>query len=324
MDMEAAGQRRQPPWLLTSHGEDNDNHAFYNVAENQLHATTIPELSKKYIYASTYGWLVLVDYSGECCIWNPESNEKVELPFLEDPLDYTNCVLSKPPTDPDCHVLFTSSFCRSFCQVGDDDYWFEEVEAGQGRLTLAVAAFKGQLYGFIGGRNQFVTVHFVYDTIEYRKIMIEKEGVRQPWRVPRLSASYKTHTEDFMMKSPCNNELLLVHRMCSTSYRYFDFKVFRLDVTRMEFEELKSIGDRTIFLSSRSTVECCSCSSSTGIKANCIYYTDLNGRDLYIYDLNDRGKTLLLPCPAASRSESMNFWIEHQVAQKLVHQHEHS
>ncbi|KAL3829787.1 hypothetical protein ACJIZ3_018589 [Penstemon smallii] len=309
MEIRTKGQR-QPPWLLTSYGVGNDKHSFYNVVENRFHVTSIPELRGKYICASTYGWLVLVNPSGDCCIWNPESMEKIELPNLPYPLDYTNCVLSKPPRDPDCYILFTSDSCRTFCQVGvDNEFFIEQLEAGGWFRIMSVATFKGNIYGIL--KDSFVTVHFVDGALELRPI--------EPWKFPHhLSAYYHARYKDYMIESPCKDELLLVHQFYSTSYRYnvFGFKIYRLDMCKMECEELESIGDRAIFLSGRGGGECCF--STEGIKANCIYYTELNGRKLHVYDLNDNGKTLLLPCPAARRSQSVNFWIEHQISQKFV------
>ncbi|KAI3467522.1 hypothetical protein Pfo_024185 [Paulownia fortunei] len=318
MELKGANIERHPPWLLISHGQQHEKQCFYSIPENRFHATSIPELCDKYVLGCAYGWLVLVDTdTDDCCLWNPVSMEKIELPQLEYSSMYNRCVLSKPPTEPDCHILFNSSSAshRAFCQVGDDEFVIQ-LSVDEEIYLLAAASFQGKIYGFTLPGYRFVSVHFVDKTLELRPILKgEGEGEGgQPWHIPSPSRTWVTMLDNYLIESPCG-ELLLVHKMylCSFLYDGLDFRVFRVDTNQKECMELCDIGKRAIFLS-----HCGGgfCSSSAGIKPNSIYYTVPDSRNLYVYDLNDRSTTPLLPCPAARRSQSVSCWVEYQVFQK--------
>ncbi|KAI3467524.1 hypothetical protein Pfo_024187 [Paulownia fortunei] len=294
MELKGANIERRPPWLLISHGQQHEKQCFYSISENRFHATSIPELCDKYVLGCAYGWLVLVDTdTDDCCLWNPVSMEKIELPQLEYSSMYNRCVLSKPPTEPDCHILFNSSSAshRAFCQVGDDEFVIQ-LSVDEEIYLLAAASFQGKIYGFTLPGYRFVTVHFVDKTLELRPILKgEGEGEGE---------------EDSL-------GTFLVHHEHGFLYDGLDFRVFRVDTNQKECMELCDIGKRAIFLS-----HCGGgfCSSSAGIKPNSIYYTVPDSRNLYVYDLNDRSTTPLLPCPAARRSQSVSCWVEYQVFQK--------
>ncbi|KAI3464672.1 hypothetical protein Pfo_021335 [Paulownia fortunei] len=303
MEIYGEDKERQPPLLLISHGASHEKQSFYSVLENRFHTTCIPILCSKDVFASTYGWLVLVDiFLDECCLWNPSL--------------YNRCILSKLPTDPDCHILFNSSSTleQSFCQIGDDEFVtqsFQEEDTDV-RSLLAIGSFQGKIYGFTNPGYRFVTVHFVGKTLELRPILKEDgEGGGQPWHIPRLSRPWATWNQNYLIESPCGDELLLVHKMSSCNYLKDRscFRVFRVDTNRMECMELYNIGKRAIFLSHWNGGFC---SSSLGIKTNSIYYTDKAGSNVYMYDLDDRSTTLMLPpCPAAARYQSATYWVEH-------------
>ncbi|CAN4117162.1 unnamed protein product [Withania somnifera] len=94
------------PWLVIFHGQKLQKHTFFSITENRSYETSIPELQNVIIRAYAHEWLVLEDiYSTDCCLWNPISNDKIQLP----PLPYSNrleCLLSAPPHDPQCRLLF--------------------------------------------------------------------------------------------------------------------------------------------------------------------------------------------------------------------------
>ncbi|KAL6506598.1 hypothetical protein OROHE_022430 [Orobanche hederae] len=110
--------------------------------------------------------------------------------------------------------------------------------------------------------------------------------------------------------SPCASELLLVTKMCSVNYLDDDveFRVFRVDVDRMECVELDNIDGLTIFVGYYGNGFCCY--SVMGTQSNSIYYTNEKGRDMYVFDLDDRSTIGLMPCPVAGRNVSVNFWID--------------
>ncbi|KAG8378139.1 hypothetical protein BUALT_Bualt08G0107000 [Buddleja alternifolia] len=323
MELNEANQDRHHPWLLiSSHGAPHAKQFFYSISEDRFHATSIPELCNKCVLASAYGWLVLVDHdTDDCCLWNPVSMDKIELPELDCSSIYNRCVLSKPPTDPECHILFnsTTTLHRAFLQIGDDEFVILSSTNNVTEVCLStVGSFQGKIYGIVSISNQFVTLNFVGKNLEIRPMIMEGG---QPWEIPIMSPTWVALRKEYLIESPCG-ELLLVREMFSCSFLHegLDFRVFRLDINQMKCVKLDNIGNQAIFLD-RLTEEGVNggvCYYSDGIKPNSIYYTATNSRNLHIYDLNDRSTTFLLPCPAARRSQSMNYWVEYETFQNLI------
>ncbi|GER47884.1 cytochrome P450 [Striga asiatica] len=83
----------KPPLLLAPHYKVQ---SFYSVLSR---TASIPVLCDKVALGWDHGWLVLVDSKKkDYCLWNPRLMDHWAL--------YTNCVLSGPPTEPGCHILF--------------------------------------------------------------------------------------------------------------------------------------------------------------------------------------------------------------------------
>ncbi|PHU06319.1 hypothetical protein BC332_22808 [Capsicum chinense] len=103
-------KREKFPWLVIHHGDNKQEQTFCNILENKSYVTSIPELRNKKICACCRDeWLVLRDFdSGDCYLWNPSSEDKIQLPPLPK-YKYLKCLLSAPPRDPECLVLLLIS-----------------------------------------------------------------------------------------------------------------------------------------------------------------------------------------------------------------------
>ncbi|KAK6118763.1 hypothetical protein DH2020_047489 [Rehmannia glutinosa] len=233
--------------------------------------------------------------------------ETIQLPSLDESHLYNMCILSKPPTEPDCYILFNCISDQSFCKIGDDEFVKHSLEEEDEYHLLAIASFQGKIYGIMKPSYNFVTIHLVGKTLELMPILMEDGG--QPWKVPLPDRSWFTWHEDCLIECGTTGELLSVVKMYSGSYLKdgVEFRVFRVDINGMECLEVDNIGDQTIFISYRGTGFC---SDFSGTKPNSIYYTDKKGRDVYIYDLDDGSTTPWLPCPASGRYVSVNYWVD--------------
>ena len=97
----------QYPWLLICHGDDMQRQTYFSVSENRYYMKSIPKLKEKIIHAYVDEWFVLQNInSNDCYLWNLISNEKIELPPLSTKGDISRCLLSAPPHDPECLVIF--------------------------------------------------------------------------------------------------------------------------------------------------------------------------------------------------------------------------
>uniref|UniRef100_M1D9G8 KIB1-4 beta-propeller domain-containing protein n=1 Tax=Solanum tuberosum TaxID=4113 RepID=M1D9G8_SOLTU len=95
------------PWFVIC--PPRKTQTFFNISEDRSYKRSIHELCNAIIRASAQEWLVLEDFdSTDCYLWNPISNDKIQLP----PPPYNDnleCLLSAPPNDPQCRVLFLMS-----------------------------------------------------------------------------------------------------------------------------------------------------------------------------------------------------------------------
>ncbi|KAH0632453.1 hypothetical protein KY284_035239 [Solanum tuberosum] len=92
------------PWLVIC--PSRKTQTFFSISEDRSYIRSIPELGNALIRAYAQEWLVLEDFdSSDCYLWNAISNDKIQLP----PLPYDDqllCLLSAPPNDPECRILF--------------------------------------------------------------------------------------------------------------------------------------------------------------------------------------------------------------------------
>uniref|UniRef100_M0ZS32 KIB1-4 beta-propeller domain-containing protein n=1 Tax=Solanum tuberosum TaxID=4113 RepID=M0ZS32_SOLTU len=97
----------QHPWLLICHGDVMHKQTFFSVSENRYYMKSIPELKEKTLSAYADEWLVLQSInSNDCYLWNLISNEKIQLPPFPAKCDILSYLLSAPPHDSECQVIF--------------------------------------------------------------------------------------------------------------------------------------------------------------------------------------------------------------------------
>ncbi|KAL3641145.1 hypothetical protein CASFOL_016113 [Castilleja foliolosa] len=300
-------KKTQLPSLLTTQNVHNAEQSIFWPLESRTKTMFAPVLVNKCILASNYGWLVLVDkHKGDCCLWNPGSNDIIELPFLDKCYLYIKCVLSKPPTESDCHILFNSSSnMQSFCKIGDVEYVHSSPK--EYRL-VAVASFQGKIYGVMNPGYKFVTIEFVERTIEFRPMLNNKE---QPWTAPIINRDWAMRHDNELIGS--RDELLLVIKGYMHNNYYIvdgsEYRVFRVDINRMECTELDGIGDHAILFNYYGNGYYCSSSGTSSIKPNSIYYTSNFGAHLYVYDLDDNSTITWLPPHVENFKYANSFWV---------------
>ncbi|KAL3640827.1 hypothetical protein CASFOL_015795 [Castilleja foliolosa] len=310
-DNQEMKKRHVVPLLLTS---DGDKQSFYSLIENRYKTISHPVLEGKRILGSAYGWLVLTNSNlladpGDCCLWNPESRENIQLPQLDG--FYDRCVLSKPPTDPDCLVVF-KSYCNFELTIGRiNDAEFVRVSFEDS--IVAISSFRGEIYGLVkfGAYYELVTIHLVGKTVELKSLLINGKDHLE---VPELWRSWVTSQRNYLIESPggAGDFFLVIKMISSIGIRdggEVEFRVFRLNVNGLVCVELEDLDGHTIFISDWGDGFCCPSSEMSTIKPNSIYYTNMCGRVMCVYDLDDRSITPLLPSPVARRHMSVNYWI---------------
>ncbi|PIN07754.1 hypothetical protein CDL12_19672 [Handroanthus impetiginosus] len=188
------------PWLLVSQGKYLQSQTFCNISKHEYIERDIPEFWNKQVSATSYGWLVLIDYKGvpfDCSLVNTTSKERIQLPSIECigiMGHFYQCILSNPPTDSNCQVLLIT--------CSNNDYF------------KAVTNFMGKLYAWMGESGNFVEVDFVGQDIVLNQIMNDKG---QLCRIPCPSLPNSTGIKDFLVES-CG-ELLLCEELRNTGDR---------------------------------------------------------------------------------------------------------
>ncbi|PIN12830.1 hypothetical protein CDL12_14558 [Handroanthus impetiginosus] len=290
------------PPLLVSQGKNSQGHTFYDISKNESIKRDIPEFCNKHVSATSYGWLTLIDYRKkplDCCLFNPESNEMIQLPSIKPEREKYQCFLSKPPTHPDCYVLLFVS-CRNFlhfCRLGDEKFIKRQIK------LHTLTSFKEKIYARMSESGNFVEIDFV-DQHLLLKEMVNDSGqiLHIPWPSP---SNAPWHAHDLV--ESCG-ELLLVHMIgYHHSAQVAYFRIFRINTVEREWEELSSIGDRTIFFSLFGSMSL-SCTNRSYLKKNSIYYSWID-RNLWIYDIEDRSKTLIKSTTSRIGMTDSKSWI---------------
>ena len=290
------------PWLVILDVKQGRRQTFFDVSKNHYQTKNIPEMCNKLIYACSHGWLVLVDpHSMDCYLWNPISLEKAQLPSLES-INYNGCILSSSPSDPECHILFFNRLENSLlvCQKGDFEFNKQVVIFAEG-VDLKDFAMVGKTIYCLASRYTLYTAEVVGRTVQFTRLIMEELPWPSPLDLPRFEA--------FFVES-CG-ELFLVHMMFFgfRMEEIYGFFVFRMDFEEKRWVKVKSIGDRTIFLSQHNNTGCMySLATELGIKTNSIYFTMNCQRLLYVFDLESLCISKFLPCSTVSR-DLVQYWV---------------
>ncbi|KAL3641241.1 hypothetical protein CASFOL_016209 [Castilleja foliolosa] len=309
MSPEIENRKSLPPLLLTVHYMRRGCHTIYRPLKGETQNLRIPILVNKYIMASTHGWLVLADRcQGDCLLWNASSQDMIKLPRLQSFDSYGKCVLSKPPTEPDCHILFSSAdlLQQAFCRIGDVEFVYQSRIKEDDQL-VAIASFQEKIYGVMSNDFEFVTIEFVGRTIEFRPILINDD---QPLKAPVIKKNWLMWKECALIDSHTDELLFVLKDLTQNSILDgSEFKVFRVDINRMECIEIDDIGDQVILTGQYGTAFCCP-SSGTTFKPNSIYYVLEFHTCVYVYDLDDKSTSSWLPPHDVVGLHNLNhFWV---------------
>ncbi|KAG5529711.1 hypothetical protein RHGRI_030178 [Rhododendron griersonianum] len=290
---------QEHPWLLIQHGRHKQLQSFYSILEDRCYVKKIPQLCNKSICSSdASGWLVLEDRnSDECFLFNLVSMEKIQLPLRESIYDI--CVLTSPPSDQTCRVVFISNKNHSlvFCRPGDRD--FDEQTLERGDDLECATAFEGKFYGLRKDYKTLVVLDFSDPKPQFRQIMSESLGNQSPPDIIR--------TGTYIVKS-CG-QLLLVQKMWHGLFlnEVFGFLIFQVDFSTRTWVEVKSIGeDRAIFLDSYDGMSMLA-TKYNGIRGNSIYFNKPKDRCLYVFNLENLRISIFLPSPTGWFQISEDF-----------------
>ncbi|XP_050207922.2 uncharacterized protein LOC126657298 [Mercurialis annua] len=286
------------PWLVLLHGENDEMQTFFDVSKGCSYTRKIDELRGMSICCYREEWLVILsNKTSDCFLLNPTSMERILLPQW-DSFHYDVCILTLSPDDPDCLVSFfgrrsdeAEEYGGSimFCKVGDDKWTIEALsKEEENRRVLKVTSHNGKIYAFKNDSRLVI--------IEMKpSFRIIDVGVEPP--INRIRGARVC--DESLLES--QGELV-----CLTMYDHGksrrekhmgvqSISVFKMNFETMMWEEIKKLGDVTIFDSRFCSSSCCATEST--FQGNTIYVLDrLHPTKLWSYDMEDGSLTVSLPC----------------------------
>ncbi|KAL5718547.1 hypothetical protein ACHQM5_011436 [Ranunculus cassubicifolius] len=287
------------PCLVFPHGNKYRDQTFCVPADRSYHVRSVPEMRQMMCFASCYGWLILQNrFSAECCLFDPVTLTKILLPPLAD-VSPTTAVLTAPPSDPSCVIMFYKQKKNSccFCKIGDRNWIEQKVECkiNTWRTPFGYAvSSKGKIYLFCWKGT------FVIDVQDTFAIIRSCEIMRYGSSVP-----YETETHNYYLKARGDIFQVVVIYLGVTSLAR-NIVVHKLDIPSMAWVKVESLGDM-IFLLGVSSVSVSA--AEFGAKGNCVYFVANQRTNLCCFDMEDGAITVTQPCPTKLPHWGEPFWV---------------
>ena len=289
-------------WLMISHGKDRQRQTFFDASKHYYYTRIIPELHNKIVLSSSYGWLVLKDSNSQTCsLLNLVSMEMIWAP----PINLNNykfCILWLPPSNPNCHIFFIFKDFLMSWKPGDMKFIKKEfrVEVEEYMSFFTVTVHKGIIYALAEPNSDYVFANFEDEIISFKKLIKRNYF--------SIGVQEGNPNFDMYLIESCG-EILLVNKIYSECFGnqqvVYNFKIYRIDYSQDGWVAVENIGKQAIFLSN-SQGKFCNVSCS-GLQTNSVYFTQ--GRNLYIFSLDDQSIKICLPCPIVNKHNSTLSWI---------------
>ncbi|KAL3499364.1 hypothetical protein ACH5RR_038457 [Cinchona calisaya] len=285
------------PMLMLAEKKDSDDREFYSLSRGKIWRTlSLPEAKGKKCI-ETRGWLLTIPSSGDMKLLHPFSRVQIELPHVPFPFydGYSfirRAVLSANPSETSNFVLMvvhSRGKNLGFWRPGDKSWTgivsrqgaFSDVNYHNGKFYAI--SYGGQIWSWDVTAPDLTVAQRLF-CIDFRLI-----GGR----------------ESYVVES--SGELLIVSRdgagiaSYGETYGATNFRVIQLDLIRSRWNELRSLGERAIFVGFNGAFSVDSTNFSGIIRPNCIYFTDDSdeafrytnshlggGKDMGVYNLEDR------------------------------------
>ncbi|KAL5570074.1 hypothetical protein UlMin_026649 [Ulmus minor] len=286
----------QVPQLFIPCEEDKHIWTIYDVMDNNFLDLKITMPYDKRFCASSEGWLVAINKDYTVSLYNPYSmlvgncnKYNIQLPILfptqpfllpGDEYDFENFSDDESEEDFDYHifkatitadplenpndctiaVIFGDSFNLAFIRLGKDTTW---TKIDWGGSFDDILPYNNHFYAL---DNLGRLISFDDDPHNFNVNLVTRENLRT--RV--------IYSKRYLVKS-CGGDILQVERYVTwgdNNGRHITktFNVFKLDLERQRWTQIKDLGDESLFLGDNSSISISS-SNFVSCKRNCIYFT---------------------------------------------------
>ncbi|KAM3281959.1 hypothetical protein P3S67_027606 [Capsicum chacoense] len=300
---------------------------LFTTYQKRCYERSIPELQNKIICRYAHEWLVLEhDDSNDCYLWNPVSNDKIQLPLIPEYCRVTICLLSAPPHDPECLVLFlieeeinddmddNSDDDTLDENADDDDRDSENSDDHKDVNKLPALLFCKPGYDDEFHKQDLQSI--IGDNVSVKQWTVFKKKNNTATRMSNQPPDVRTNFElvwsqSYLIPSSCDdNDMLLYVRKDFNgkldALSPYDFLVLRFDFVQRVWVKMESIGEIAIFLSDCSLTTC-STRGRSDVNKGFIYFTE--GRYLYTFNMEISGISVSLPCQGVSNRNALTCWL---------------
>ncbi|KAF9621099.1 hypothetical protein IFM89_016533 [Coptis chinensis] len=299
------------PWLVFPSGKDRDIHNFFNISDPNKRSIlkNFRKVRERCCLVSMHGWLVIRGFEYEnywtlkkdiCFLWNPDTSGIIRLPStnLHDIDRFNACILTSPPTDPDCMVLLVGNNFFLFWQLGDKQWTKQYYTVNHNPYDIinkVITCSNGTIYAFTASNDIFATINREgCGTMSIRWFQIER---------PRhYSEAHRFWS--YMVESYGEIYYVFLHHIGEHDpLKYVE--IFKMDFTKMAWVTVESLGETVFFLSKYGNMSLSVANS--GIKGNTIHFAEKNS--LYVFGVGDESLSVYLPCLNLQAPVYSPFWL---------------
>lgn len=310
------------PWLMLPQRKDEILRRFYSPFNCKSYDICLPDVLDKRCWGSSHGWLVTLGANFEMHLLNPLSGGQISLPPLHkcpnlnlictgksfrDSFVY-KVILSASPSSSDCVIfaIYSDNWKMAFTKPGDVAWTplscihghVDDAMCHDGKF-YAIDTFGEiliwDLTGSLLERIAFPASRDLDNLVYATTYLVEVNG--QIYAIMRLLFDTR------IIDTPCLNT--------------WCFKIYKLDICNEKCEEVKSLGDWSIFVGNNHSFSIPS-STYPECESNCIYFTDdfsgvhysaVHGYDMGIYRVQNLRVQPLLQQDVSDSAFSLPLWI---------------
>ncbi|GLT42136.1 hypothetical protein SLA2020_161550 [Shorea laevis] len=303
-------QQGEEGYRSYSNRTGDSSHRILNLEENMVYSlkktTSDLFLGSSSCIGSSHGWLIFLDTKTLIpFLFNPFTEVRIQLPSLKSPFcKYCACsvvkaILTAEPGEDYYVVLMLHFNGPKLAYYKDGDrFWTELYDSRSQTYQDIISYGNNKLYGICP--NGAIHCWDLWGCFGRPGTKIIVSTATLPAKSVQKIGYFSTRSSSNYLVELCGEILLVVRFICSERlapmecrYRTELFDVYKLDLKRREWEEVKSLGDWSLFVGGNHSVSVSTKDHRT-CKGNSIYFTtddfwfrDYSGCDMGIYSLKD-------------------------------------
>ncbi|KAM0939149.1 hypothetical protein DsansV1_C21g0167531 [Dioscorea sansibarensis] len=313
------------PLLIVNDDSPEGNPRLFNIFTQKFYPLDLPRGYR--CCGSSRGWLVMMNSSMKMFLLNPFSKTQIELPsFLLSEEEYGSFKQISENSGQLIHEILLDRLILKAVLSADPDECLDYVIMV---ISMNISDLKYWRSGDPSWTRAEILDHKFYDVIWYKgafcalSMVNEVIGVslNPDLKFKQIAPPARRTFGNCSYLVDCMGDLLIIKRTTEETYTEHlytrAFSVFKLDEKLMEFIQVKSIGDRALFLGRNSTMAI-PASEFPGCLSDSIYFMDdlaVTGHeygyeDFGLYNMKDKIFEIFPPKNVYTPSKFQPLWLE--------------